>query len=84
VVGWAARDASGHLTPYTYTVRYGRPPLRTADLLAYQFVAIELFSSRFVHDLVCVIPNQLRNCFIVYSGGYGLGEPFERMVLRGD
>jgi len=28
VVGWAARDATGHLSPYTYTVRYapaGRP-----------------------------------------------------------
>ena len=22
VVGWAARDATGHLSPYTYTVRY--------------------------------------------------------------
>jgi hypothetical protein len=45
---------------------------------------MELFSSRFVHDLVCVIPNQLRNDLIVYSGDYGLGEPFERMVLGGD
>jgi hypothetical protein len=26
VVGWAARDATGHLSPYTYTVRYALPP----------------------------------------------------------
>jgi cinnamyl-alcohol dehydrogenase len=26
VVGWAARDATGHLSPYTYTLRYAAPP----------------------------------------------------------
>jgi len=26
VVGWAAREATGHLSPYTYTLRYAAPP----------------------------------------------------------